>query len=33
MNPAKRLGIFTRLRAANPHPRTELRVPDRRSSC
>jgi len=24
MNPARRLEIFTRLRAANPHPRTEL---------
>ena len=24
MNPAKRLEIFTRLRAANPAPRTEL---------
>ena len=24
MNPAKRLEIFTRFRAANPHPTTEL---------
>ena len=25
MNPAKRLEIFTRFRAANPHPTTELK--------